>query len=213
MAKDFKDGLLTFFEDITQATVGEEAIHGTGQRRRPQSMYVGDLNAKHSNGNLRKHDSRQSLKRSSTSSSATTGPNRQDSRSPLKKLPAQRKTTDLSPPIDVGGSFWRDNELDEPRPTTAAKVRPGSRGKASSTPQQSALKEKPLRYFTDEDGWDTWDTPPWCRHRCRAQARLAISSQAHGIASHERVGEEPDAQPFAVSGPLVAVEAEPHSVE
>lgn len=158
MASDFKDGLWTFFEDIRQATVGEEAIHGNTARRRPQSMHAGDLNAKQSNGSLRKHGSRGSLQRTSISSSTTMTVSRnKHSRSPAKKPPVLRRPTDLTPPTDVGGSFWREHGLEEPRATAAAKVRPGSRGKtAAATKKASDILAHDT---TDDESWDTWDTP------------------------------------------------------
>ncbi|KAF2094339.1 hypothetical protein NA57DRAFT_80154 [Rhizodiscina lignyota] len=172
MATDFKQGLWTFFEDIRQATVGEEAIHGTTPRRRPQSMYAAGPNAKHSNGNLKKQGSRGNLRRSATL--------KQDSKDPLKNGSLQRRATDLSPPADIGGSFWRENGLEEPRTTTAAKVRPGSRG---STGKTHKGMEKTAHDATDDESWDSWDTPASKAEPSPKQL------QAPGMSSNDSVSE------------------------
>lgn len=127
MATDLKDGLLTFIEDLRQATVGDEAVHG------PQS--------KDGAQNVRRQVSRGSLahKRSNTTNSV------------LKKT--HPSDNDKSALVDVGGSFWKENGVDESVKSTPAKAMPAQAG--SKTPR------RPLRKAVDDSGesWETWDTP------------------------------------------------------
>ncbi|KAF2191806.1 hypothetical protein K469DRAFT_556420 [Zopfia rhizophila CBS 207.26] len=85
MATDFKDGLLTFIEDIRQATVGEEAASGVDGS--------GNLNSKGASKNSRKTvDGRPTLNRAASSKKA-----------------ASAKTG------DIGNEFWKEHGLDEPK--------------------------------------------------------------------------------------------------
>ena len=130
MASDFKDGLLTFIEDLRQATVGEEAINGA-------------------QGNaLDAANGQQTIKQQP-------GKANQKGRSTLNRANSSKKVSkDESPDlIDIGGSFWKEHGLNEPRSASPAKVTKALNG--GRTPQKVTQK------LSDdfEDSWDTWDTP------------------------------------------------------
>lgn len=130
MASDFKDGLLTFIEDLRQATVGEEAINGlqgnapdAANSQQPVKQLPGKINLKN----------RPTLNRANSS----------------KKV-SKDDGPDL---IDIGGSFWKEHGLNEPRSASPANITKPLKG--GKTPQ------KVIQKLSDdfEDSWDTWDTP------------------------------------------------------
>lgn len=91
MATDFKDGLLTFIEDIRQATVGEEAMGDDG---------VGPSGKGPAAKGMRKpSDGRPALQRSNTSAKKSSTPKTED----------------------IGDDFWRQHGLSEPKTSTAQK--------------------------------------------------------------------------------------------
>jgi hypothetical protein len=130
MASDIKEGLMTFFEDIRQATVGEEAVNGTLPRN-TQPRSVSRSTSRASTAGSRRGGGRQGHTRSQTASAA---PTRRDGRHDTF--------------IDVGGSFWREHGVESPvvRPT-----------KSSKQPKElgSPLKSTD----NDDDAWDMWGTP------------------------------------------------------
>ncbi|OCK83092.1 hypothetical protein K432DRAFT_347720 [Lepidopterella palustris CBS 459.81] len=131
MANDFKDGLLTFIEDLRQATVGEEAINGEQSSQGLNGQQAAKRQP--SRGSLK---SRPFLNRSASS--------------------AKKSAADNGDLIDIGGSFWKEHGLNEPKSSNATKVTKGTKGtKGGKTPQKTP--QKPSDDF--EDSWDTWDTP------------------------------------------------------
>lgn len=85
MASDFKDGLLTFIEDIRQATVGEEAVGADNQ---------GSANARGAaaKGTRKPSDTRPTLKRTANTKKPTTSKSQ-----------------------DIGDDFWKEHGLSEPK--------------------------------------------------------------------------------------------------
>lgn len=132
MASDFRDGLWTFFEDIRQATVGEEGINGTDGRvtnanLRPQTS------VKHSptNGVARK-------KRSSTGLQDPT------------RIVSGENTDGTAHRSEH--SFWKEFGLDTPgRRQAQSKKLPLDRQKVLEQPQESLVDI--------DDNWDAWDSP------------------------------------------------------
>ncbi|PSN74464.1 hypothetical protein BS50DRAFT_480609, partial [Corynespora cassiicola Philippines] len=86
MATDFKDGLLTFIEDIRQATVGEEAVNGVDP--------AGSASARgpSAKGSRKPSDSRPTLSRAASA-----------------RKPSASKTG------DIGDDFWKEHGLSEPK--------------------------------------------------------------------------------------------------
>lgn len=129
---DFRQGLWTFFEDFKQLTVGDEGISTAGVRNPPVIA----------SGNMPR---RQSVN---------------EKRTALKDRPARtagalvvvREETSGKPQIEVSGSKQRvGSSLD--RPTEA--VGPVSNSTAFSSEGGDNAKYSD----SDDNGWDSWDTP------------------------------------------------------
>ena len=134
MAADIKDGLITFFEDIRQATVGQEGINATSSRI-TQSAGKSKLKNR-SPGRGGRLGSRASQHNRSSGSSTHT------------KSPSTQNTGSL---IDIGTSFWHENGFENPEPKPAKKVtrKVSNRHSSYITPRPKDI----------DDSWDTWDTP------------------------------------------------------
>jgi len=185
MATDLRDGLWTFFEDIRQATVGEEGVNGTATSTNTTTRSPAKSTSRPGGGGGRpgnKGSITGSLK--STGSSRAQPNNNKTAAKSTAPAPPRRSNDRSSPPLDVAAntsSFWQDLLLNEPKAAAPPKVvRPGSRGKASKSstsqlqplhPQRTAAaggakkqkgKDADQHHHndTDEDeNWDYWDTP------------------------------------------------------
>ncbi|KAI9676430.1 MAG: hypothetical protein M1817_000587 [Caeruleum heppii] len=137
MAEDFREGLWTFIDDLRQATVGDEAVHGTGSRGSPSTPSVPQRQS--SKTSMRSHG-----KRSPAALSRSPGPR--------KPRPATDKETDPLTLIDLGGTFWKEQST-------------GSSGLAHLGAQTEAThcddnpSQGPGDDADDVDGWDNWDSP------------------------------------------------------
>ncbi|RAL66435.1 hypothetical protein DID88_006126 [Monilinia fructigena] len=100
ITEDVKAGLWTFLEDLRQATVGDEAVNGTANKRSSLDSAQRGLNKRISKGSLR----------------ARRG------KSPRPDLSSQRTwdslTGDNPALLDLGGALWQDPE------TLAAPIKP-----------------------------------------------------------------------------------------
>ncbi|KAF2113810.1 hypothetical protein BDV96DRAFT_578375 [Lophiotrema nucula] len=92
MASDFKDGLLTFIEDIRQATVGDEAAIGAEGSGQPSARGPSSKN------NRKVSDGRPSLSRAASS---------------RRSNPAKGD--------DIADDFWKSHGLSEPKEGTTSK--------------------------------------------------------------------------------------------
>jgi hypothetical protein len=130
MASDIKDGLFNFFEDIRQATVGEEAVNGTMQ---PPSRTAGG----------------RQTPRPGTINTRTAGRSGlQRSQSTTLRKDARNDTF-----IDIGGSFWREHGLETPQ-------KPSRSSRAASKQQRSSSNtSSPLVPADSDEAWDVWGTP------------------------------------------------------
>lgn len=148
MATDFRDGLWTFIEDLRQATVGDEGINGTTTRTSSHLHHAHDqksLRQQPSRGSLKNLARPQPLKRAST-----TGSKRNNTPSL-----ARPNMNDDAVLLDLGGSFWRENGLEESKIEERPVVKKPSKRK-SITP----LHTRPVDKDSDSlDGWDTWGSP------------------------------------------------------
>jgi hypothetical protein len=139
MASDFKDGLWNFFEDLRQATVGDEAT---------QAMPP----------NIRRKISTQTLKsnyrdssrasRGSTASKGSTETRRAHPRSPIPRAGSPSSVMEEPPLIDTAGTFWTEAGLPIPE-ATPAPIKKSS--KHSKTPSMAPSIASSM------DAWDTWD--------------------------------------------------------
>ncbi|KIW07127.1 uncharacterized protein PV09_02000 [Verruconis gallopava] len=138
MANDIKDGLWTFFEDIRQATIGEEATLSPGSTT-PVAQ-----------------NKPRPLKRSNTTGTTTT-------RTARSARAAHTATRRDNPPqdalIDIGGSFWREHGVESPVPPKNKKQQPLKVTK--QTTSKKNVSPSPSGDFDADSSevWDSWDTP------------------------------------------------------
>lgn len=139
MATDLRDGLWTFWEDLRQATVGEEAA--TIQPPRKQSSTQTLRSA------AKKQSSRASLRPSSRGS--TTSKTSTDTKRPSPARRNTKSTMSLAGgPALADPSFWTEHgiNMEQAPALPARKVTPSKHGKAPSKSISIA----------SNDTWDTW---------------------------------------------------------
>jgi hypothetical protein len=133
VATDLKDGLMTFLEDLRQATVGDEATtHPDEIEGRP---------------NAKRQSSKASLK---------------GARPPLNRNAAsvsKKHSGSNADLIDISESFWKENGLDEPKEVASSKITNGAKKTSQPTPRKTPQKTPQKNGDGFEDSWDTWDTP------------------------------------------------------
>jgi hypothetical protein len=142
MASDLRDGLWTFFEDIRQATVGEEGINGTDTRSHSAiARQKSTPKSSVANGPHRKKRSNTGLESSS--------------QKPLysdHSTPAQDYTrTDNGPEQ----SFWKEFGVDTPGRGRPLSQMPPAQPREPEQPQQ---QREGLLVDVDDD-WDVWESP------------------------------------------------------
>jgi hypothetical protein len=148
MASDFKDGLWNFWEDLRQATVGDEATqHMTVQPgaplRRPSTQSTIKTAKKQSSRNSLRPSSRGSSV--SNRSSETRRPSPQACKKHAKSATQPAGTLpDLADP-----GFWAEHGVAAP-PQAAVKKSPTQRGHKKDLSKAVSVKSV-------EDPWDTWD--------------------------------------------------------
>ncbi|KAA8564595.1 hypothetical protein EYC84_011510 [Monilinia fructicola] len=129
ITEDVKAGLWTFLEDLRQATVGDEAVNGTANKRSSLDSTQRGLNKRISKGSLR----------------ARRG------KSPRPDLSSQRTWDSLTGEnpalLDLGGALWQDPE------TLAAPIKPT---KVQKKPARPISFPTPT---IDDDDWSNWDSP------------------------------------------------------
>lgn len=139
MATDFKDGLWTFWEDLRQATVGDEATQVLPPNGRRQS-------SKETLRQSYRDSSRAS--RGSATSKASTETRRPPTRSPVNRRPSPAQVQEEPSLIDTSGTFWTEHGLTIPQ-ATPAPVKKAS--KHTKTPSMAPS------VASSADAWDTWD--------------------------------------------------------
>jgi hypothetical protein len=171
MASDFKDGLWNFFEDLRQATVGDEAT---------QAMPP----------NIRRKISTQTLKsnyrdssrasRGSTASKGSTETRRAHPRSPVPRVSSPGQLMEEPPLIDTAGNFWTEAGLPIPE-ATPAPIRKSS--KHSKTPSMAPSVASSM------DAWDTWDDNSPKDSRSSSSATSESVTQASMNAASPRLSD------------------------
>lgn len=170
MATDFKDGLWTFWEDLRQATVGDEAIQSTtiNPRRQPSSQTL--------RSNYR-DSSRAS--RGSTTSKGSTETRRPPTRSPINRRHSPALVPEEPPLIDTTGNFWTESGLAVPE-TTPAPIKKSA--KHSKTPSVAPSVASSI------DAWDTWDDNVPTDSRSSSSATSESVTQASTNATSPHIG-------------------------
>jgi hypothetical protein len=142
MESDLRDGLWTFFEDIRQATVGEEGINGTDTRQPPTAVRQKSTpKSSPANGATRK-------KRSSTAL-ATSARKTVDSDS---KAPQGHNNNDDK----SEQSFWTEFGVDTPRREGLPSRNPPP---AHQEAEQQQQQQRQALLVDVDDDWDAWESP------------------------------------------------------
>lgn len=184
MASDLREGLWTFFEDIRQATVGEEGINATESRTMSPSNSLAPPNSR-KRDSLAKSRSRERLSAAGSKSRSTSSSSSSRGRGPAAETSSGKDTK----PVDISSSFWHEFGVDSP-----AQMSPGGRRSPSdnidaTTPRGANEPERPGHRSSraadaeDEtvDDWDTWDTPlsaPKLTHT-PSSSRSTVESSKH----------------------------------
>ncbi|GIZ47603.1 hypothetical protein CKM354_001069100 [Cercospora kikuchii] len=146
VASEFRDGLWTFWEDLKQATVGEEH-HAIPPPRRKSSTQT--LSA------IRKQSSKSSLRPGSRGSS-TAG------RAPAEstRLPAVRNQSTSAIPDLADPSFWTQFGVPPPGEPSQPQVKKATVSKHARQPSLKKQAAAKRLSGMSNDGWDTWDDSP-----------------------------------------------------
>jgi hypothetical protein len=136
MASDLKDGLWTFFEDIRQATVGEEAITGIqGENGRPKM-------AKRSSNTL--HRKKRFSKENSHIHPST------------HENPEDDAATPTSNPSSKDTSFWREFGIETPHKRSEKHIHDTTNINTNTNTTRQV--SDPLLDLDDE-AWEAWESP------------------------------------------------------
>jgi hypothetical protein len=160
MATDLKDGLWTFFEDIRQATVGDEPINGTGtpHHRRQHTIHSGaGPGTSHVNSTAKSQHRSDETASTIGAQDSNPAPRRHSRPTHSRPQPSshRRIATELasssSSPLDISTSFWRENGVSSPHRTPKS---------LDHNPQPRRSPPVDATTTIDDDTpWDLWDTP------------------------------------------------------
>lgn len=145
MALDFKDGLWTFFEDLRQATVGEEATQQLPPHLQRQS-------SSHALRVTRHGASRDSV-RGSSGDSASSGASADTQQAPTRSPVSKRAPS---------GNFTQASAFSAEGPSNTAEILSSGRETAVPTnPAASHVKAPSVAASVESsDAWDAWDDSP-----------------------------------------------------
>ncbi len=143
VATGLRDGLWTFWEDLRQATVGEESESIPPPRRQSSTQTL---------GTARKQNSRSSLRPSSRGSATNKTSTDTKRPSPAHKKSKSKKLSLGSAPALADPSFWTDYAVQQRNQiATPAKKVPAT-SKHAKIPSTAISVES-----NDTESWDTWD--------------------------------------------------------
>ncbi|KAF7194235.1 hypothetical protein HII31_04472 [Pseudocercospora fuligena] len=145
MATDFKDGLWTFWEDLRQATVGEESVAIPPPRRKSSTQTL---------RTARKQGSRNSLRPSSRGSSTMSKSSDQTVKQPSPNRNRKQSTPAALPDL-ADPSFWTEHGVTVPSQTSQPATKKATTSKHAKSP--SVAKRLSV---VSNDAWDTWDDSP-----------------------------------------------------
>lgn len=172
MATDFKDGLWTFWEDLRQATVGDEATQVMPPNARRQSS-TQTLKSSY------RDSSRAS--RGSAASKGSEETKRAPTRSPVHRMRSPTEVPEEPPLIDTSGMFWTDAGLTVPDATPAPVKKASKHTRASSTAPSVA---------SSAEAWDTWDdaSPKGSRSSSSATSESATQASTNATTPRHSAG-------------------------
>lgn len=185
MASDLREGLWTFFEDIRQATVGEEGISAT------ESRTMSPPNSR-KRDSLAKSRSRERLSAAGSKSRSTSSSSSARGRAAAPNTSSGKDTK----PVDISSSFWHEFGVDSPAQTSPGAHRSPSdqnndKEIDATTPQGANDLAQPghpsshLAEAEDDtaDNWDMWDTPmsaaPKMTAHTPSSSRSTVESTKH----------------------------------
>ena len=191
MANDLRDGLWTFFEDLRQATVGDEATQHQPVLPLPNPRRNNSTASHASTRTAKKKDSKSSLRPSSRGSTAVSSKASAELRRPSPptrkhtKSATQNALPDLADP-----NFWGLHGVASMHPPSPATVKksPTARGHARVVSKTTSVASM--------DAWDTWpDSPKDSRSSSGASETNTLPSSVSGPASPRRSADrQQDAQ-------------------
>lgn len=167
MASDLREGLWTFFEDIRQATVGEEGINATESRTMSPPNSLAPHNSR-KRDSLVQSRSRERLSAAGSKSRSTSSSSSSRGRGPAPNTSSGKDTK----PVDISSSFWHEFGVDSPAQTSpgahrSPSVKKNDKKNDATTPQGANDLERPGQSSGSPvdaeddavDNWDMWDTP------------------------------------------------------
>lgn len=189
MASDLREGLWTFFEDIRQATVGEEGINATESRAMSPPNSFGQHN-------LRKRDSLASSRSRERLSAAGSKSRSTSSSSRGRGTATETSSGKDTKPVDISSSFWHEFGVDSPAQTSPDARRSPSDNNDNrnsvdaTTPRGANDPERPGQHSNNPaeveddtiDNWDMWDTPltaPKMTTHTPSSSRSTVESSKH----------------------------------
>lgn len=185
MASDLREGLWTFFEDIRQATVGEEGINATESRTMSPSHSLAPNGRKRDS--LAKSRSRERLSVAGSKSRSTSSSSSARGRGPTAETSSGKDTK----PVDISSSFWHEFGVDSPAQTSPpAHQDPSDNNTDVTTLRAETDTERPARHSSSPteleddtvESWDMWDTPlsaPKMTTHTPSSSRSTVESAKH----------------------------------
>ncbi|KAI9760669.1 MAG: hypothetical protein M4579_001533 [Chaenotheca gracillima] len=148
MAEGLREGLWTFLDDLRQATVGDEAVHGKniGGSAAPGTLSAATSTLTPNSKGARKQGSRSSLRSASGRPSPSPKPSSERIAKGSGHVPENKNANNdgdqSAALIDIGGTFWKEHDVD-----------------SVATPQSATVQSIDRVTAEDPDGWDNWDSP------------------------------------------------------
>ncbi|KAK3712133.1 hypothetical protein LTR37_009224 [Vermiconidia calcicola] len=171
VATGLRDGLWTFWEDLRQVAVGDEATQIPPPRRQSSTQTL---------RSAKKQPSKNSLRPSSRGSSTSKASTDARKSSPVRKHTKSSTMSLGSAPALADPSFWTDHSI---LPPSAAPA-PTKKLVASSRHTKSPSKATSIG-STDNEAWDTWDesSPHASRSSSAASEPNTLASTVSRITS------------------------------
>lgn len=169
VATGFRDGLWTFWEDLRQATVGDESGQMPPPRRQSSTQTL---------RTAKKQGSRNSLRPSSRGSSTSKASTETKKPSPARKHNKSATLSLGSTPALADPSFWNEHGILPPSNNTTPLKKAVSSPRTTKASSQAALD-------ATEDAWDNWDepSPQGSRSSSAASESTTLPSTVSGATS------------------------------
>lgn len=167
MALDLREGLWTFFDDIRQATVGDEAINGREARRLSPTSAAAARKRVSPNPNSRLSVQEARSARLSPSPSSRQGSSRRASSG------KETKST------GIDASFWNEFGIDTPGQNGSGSDSNRETGNSSTNEGPNHSPSNIVNAETDADTWDWYSSTPQPKATTTAAAAAMNNSHSH----------------------------------